>query len=82
MCKTVKITWYNSISNLSKGEMNKNPKDQGNWYFCLTCKVPNHMMMTTKKIYDTTLLVSVQNRGRKSQEIALQHEQPMKNIYI
>lgn len=82
MCKTVKITWYNSISNLSKGEMNKNPKEQGNWYFSLPCKVPNHMMMTTKKIYDTTLLVSVQNRSRKSQEIALQHEQPMKNIYI
>lgn len=82
MCKTVKITWYNSISNLSKGEMNKNPKDQGNWYFSLPCKAPNHMMMMTKKIYDTTLLVSVQNRSRKSQEIALQHEQPMKNIYI
>ena len=62
--------------------MNKNPKDLGNWYFSLPCKVPNHMMMTTKKIYDTTLLVSVQNRSRKSQEIALQHEQPMKNIYI
>lgn len=46
------------------------------------CKAINHMMKTTNLTYDTTLLVSVQNRSRKSQEIALQHEQPMKNIYI